>query len=76
MSFEVEIAGSKLEHPLMNAAGACKKVEEVQELARSATAAIMLGSITLEPREGNSGNVYWAGDGFSLNSLGLQTFIP
>lgn len=71
MSFEVEIAGSKLEHPLMNAAGTCKKIEDVQELARSATAAIMLGSITLEPREGNSGNVYWAGDGFSLNSLGL-----
>ena len=70
----VEIAGTYLEHPLMNAAGTCKLLEGtegVRELARSATAAVMVGSITIEPREGNPGEVYWASEVFSLNSLGL-----
>lgn len=71
MKLQTEVAGIKLEHPLMNAAGTCRLLEEVRELARSSTAAIMVGSITLEPRTGNSGNVYWAGSMFSLNSLGL-----
>jgi len=58
----------------MNAAGICKSLEGpegVREFARSNTAAIMVGSITVEPREGNTGEVYWSGEGFSLNSLGL-----
>lgn len=55
----------------MNAAGTCKLLEDVERLARSATAAIMVGSITKEPRTGNEGDVYWAGPTYSLNSLGL-----
>lgn len=31
----------------------------------------MVGSITVEPRTGNTGDVYWAGPIYSLNSLGL-----
>ena len=61
----------------MNAAGTCKLLDagegeiDVRKLARSPVAAIMVGSITLEPREGNSGDVYYTEPGFSLNSLGL-----
>lgn len=71
MELQTEIAGIQLKHPLMNAAGTCKSLEEVQALARSATAAIVVGSITMEPRTGNTGDVYWAGPLYSLNSLGL-----
>lgn len=71
MELQTEVAGIRLEHPLMNAAGTCKMLEDVRELSRSASAAIMVGSITMEPRTGNSGDVYWAGSMFSLNSLGL-----
>ena len=70
-SLRTQIAGIRLEHPLMNAAGTCRRVEEVRELARSATAAIVVGSITLLPRDGNSGDVYYPGPPFSLNSLGM-----
>ncbi|MEX2029026.1 MAG: tRNA-dihydrouridine synthase [Candidatus Paceibacterota bacterium] len=71
MQLQTEVAGLRLEHPLMNAAGTCKMLEEVEKLSRSASAAIMVGSITVEARTGNSGDVYWAGPMFSLNSLGL-----
>jgi len=67
----VDLMGLRLEHPLMNAAGTCKLVEEVNQLSRSATSAVLVGSITVDERPGNSGNVYWAGTMFSLNSLGL-----
>ena len=71
MELQTEVIGLRLEHPLMNAAGTCKMLEDVEKLSRSASAAIMVGSITVEPRTGNSGDVYWAGSMFSLNSLGL-----
>ncbi|MCH7883111.1 dihydroorotate dehydrogenase, partial [Patescibacteria group bacterium] len=74
MELQTNLAGISLEHPLMNAAGTCKLLEGkdgVEKLARSATSAIMIGSIPLEFREGNSGNVYWADGRFSLNSLGI-----
>lgn len=74
LDLSVNVAGIKLEHPLMNAAGTCKLLEGpegIRELARSAAAAIMVGSITLKPREGNSGEVYWTSELCSLNSMGL-----
>ncbi len=73
MELQTSVAGILLEHPLMNGAGTCKLLdgpEGVKELARSNTAAVMVGTITLEQREGNSGEVYWANEMFSLNSLG------
>jgi dihydroorotate dehydrogenase (fumarate) len=66
-----DLAGVPLEHPLMNAAGTCKSVDHVARMARSAVAAVVVGSITAEPRTGNAGDVYWTGPGWSLNSLGL-----
>jgi len=76
MQLETEIAGLKLEHPVMNAAGTCKLFEGdhgVGILARSAASAIMVGSITLEERAGNQGNVYVFDhiQRSSLNALGL-----
>lgn len=73
MTLETVVTGIKLEHPVMNAAGPrCKTVPEVRELARSLSAAVMVGSITVAPRLGNQGDVYWLDpSGFSLNSLGL-----
>jgi dihydroorotate dehydrogenase (fumarate) len=60
-----------LDHPIMNAAGTCKSLEDVRLLARSSVAAVMVGSITKEPREQNDGVAYWSNDAYSLNSLGL-----
>ncbi len=71
MELQTEVVGIRLEHPLMNAAGTCKLLEDVEKLSHSASAVIMVGSITVEPRIGNTGDVYWAGPMFSLNSLGL-----
>ncbi|MDP2660119.1 MAG: dihydroorotate dehydrogenase [Dehalococcoidia bacterium] len=67
----VQLMGLALEHPLMNAAGTCKFVDDVKQLSRASTSAIMVGSITIQERAGNSGNVYVAGPVFSLNSLGM-----
>jgi dihydroorotate dehydrogenase (fumarate) len=71
MGLATELAGLALEHPVMNAAGTCKTVEDVERFARSAVAAIVIGSITLEARNGNPGNVYWAAPAYSLNAPGL-----
>lgn len=57
---------------LGNAAGTCKTIADVEKLARSAVNVITLGSITVEPREGNLGtNHYQDEAGTSINSLGL-----
>ena len=69
MSLETTVAGIKLEHPVMNAAGTVKTKEGVAQMARSASAAVMLGSITYEARGGNTGDTYWASSTHSLNSL-------
>lgn len=71
MVSDTEVAGIQLEHPLMNAAGTCKSLEDVKKLARSSTAAIMVGSGTVEERGGNEGEVYWYEPMFSLNAWGL-----
>lgn len=68
---QVMVAGIKLEHPLMNAAGTCKLIAEVKELAPANTSAIVVGSITKGERETKPGNRFWAGDLFSLNCMEL-----
>ncbi len=56
---------------LMNAAGWCKDIETVRKLAKTPIHEITVGSITLEQRAGNEGNVFWQSpDGtYALNSL-------
>lgn len=56
---------------VMNGAGTCKYLEDVERMARSDQSAIMVGSITLERRQGNAGNVFWLDGLFALNSKGL-----
>ena len=67
----VDFLGLKLEHPIMNGGGTCKDLEGVKRLARSAVAAIEVGSITEEKRDGNPGQVFWLGSNYSVNSLGM-----
>jgi len=57
----------------MNAAGECKLLEHVQELAKTPVTDITVGSITMEPRPGNPGETFWeAPEGlYALNSRGL-----
>lgn len=74
MDTSVTVAGITLEHPLMNAAGMAKVVEDVERLARSASSAIVIGSYTTDARTGNSGTTYATEShnrSFSLNSRGL-----
>lgn len=70
-SLATTLAGVPLEHPVLNAAGTAKSHDDVARLARSAVAAVTVGSITLEPREGNAGEVYATRDGYAVNALGM-----
>ncbi|OGZ70913.1 MAG: hypothetical protein A2980_02745 [Candidatus Staskawiczbacteria bacterium RIFCSPLOWO2_01_FULL_33_13] len=73
INFPTEIAGIELKNPVMNAAGTCKLPEDVERLSNSESSAIMVGSITVESRDGNSGDVYayLPEDRWSINSKGL-----
>jgi dihydroorotate dehydrogenase (fumarate) len=76
---KIEIAGFSIDCPVMNAAGSCRTIEEVKILARSCISLIIVGSFTIEEREGNQGENFWVGgiddedtkDIFSQNSRGL-----
>lgn len=65
--------------PVGSAAGWCKDIEGVRQLAQSAASFIVVGSYTNEPREGNPGNTFNGLSDFSLNSLGMpnrgRTFL-
>lgn len=65
------LAGVALEHPLINAAGTAKSRDDVARLARSPVAAVTVGSITLQPRAGNAGEVYATRPGHAVNALGM-----
>jgi dihydroorotate dehydrogenase (fumarate) len=65
------LAGVALEHPLINAAGTAKSRDDVARLARSPVAAVTVGSITLQPRDGNGGEVYATRPGHAVNALGM-----
>lgn len=58
---------------LGNAAGTIKTLDDVQKACRSAMTEITVGSVTLEPRTGNLGEIYYyhPTERWSLNSLGL-----
>lgn len=72
MDYSVNLAGVRLEHPIMNAAGTVKYPNEVEAFAETAASAGVLGSITMEDRQGHSGETYFSGPGFSTNSIGLK----
>jgi dihydroorotate dehydrogenase (fumarate) len=57
--------------PLLNGGGCCKTIVDVRELSSCLAGAVLVGSITMEPRLGNEGEVWWVGQGAALNSLGM-----
>ncbi len=79
------LAGLTLPAPIMNGAGTCKHIETIVDLSRTASGAIVWGSITRAPRGGHEGEVYYVHPSpgcedsakrgtdaaWSLNSLGL-----
>lgn len=67
------ISGLRFESPVMVGAGPIKLPEQVLEIAKSDSSAIIVGSITIEERAGNPGVSYHAEKDyrFSLNSKGL-----
>lgn len=67
----ITLGDIELSSPIMNAAGIVKSYEDVVKFAKSSVSAVVVGSITVEPRAGNSGTTYYIGNGYSLNSLGL-----
>jgi len=56
-----------------NAAGDVKTLEQVRELARAPISHLVVGSITVEQRDGNEGNTFWVSpdDRYALNARGL-----
>lgn len=70
-STATSVAGVALEHPVLNAAGTAKSLQDVTGLSRSPVAAVTLGSITKEPRDGNAGEVYATRAGYAVNALGM-----
>lgn len=76
-ALRVDLAGLSLEHGLMNGAGTVKLIdgeEGLRAFARSAAAAIMVGSITYAARTGYSDyrdKDYFRGEYYSLNARGL-----
>lgn len=70
-SLATMFCGVALEHPLMNAAGTCKTIEQFEKMVRSAVSGVVVGSITMESRPGNPAPAYANGGFYSLNSLGL-----
>ncbi len=69
----IELSGLKLTSPVINGAGPVKLLEHVKDIARSKAGAIVLGSITVEPREGNMGVTYFTHPQslYSINSKGM-----
>lgn len=67
------IGGAAFEHQIMNGAGYCKDWDHVKKLAPSLCSAVVLGSVTKDPREGNPGDVYYGkvDEKFAINSLGM-----
>jgi dihydroorotate dehydrogenase (fumarate) len=63
----------EFDHPIINAAGTCKTLKNVEKLAVSAVAVIVVGSGTEQGLLGNSGNV-WHHEmpHNTINSLGLN----
>lgn len=72
LDLAVKIGDVVLEHPIMAGAGLVKDIDGVKEVAGSASSLAMLGSITMDAKTGNPGDIYYQGIDFSLNAIGLR----
>ncbi|MBW3004088.1 dihydroorotate oxidase [Candidatus Woesearchaeota archaeon] len=69
---KTSVAGIEFKHPIFNASGPrCTELEELEEIAESSSAAILMKSCTREPREGNPEPRYYDLPHGSINSMGL-----
>lgn len=59
-------------YPIGNGGGVVKTIDDLQRILPTSLGAIEIGSITMEPRDGNTGNTFFKGNGFTLNSIGLK----
>ena len=72
MNLSTNLANITLNSPVFNASGPlCTTLEELENLGKSDSAAIMSKSCTLEPREGNQKPRYYDFELGSINSMGL-----
>ena len=66
------IGGVTLPRPVMNAAcSVAKTVDDVRALAATDIGAVLVGSITVLPRDGNSEPRWYSEANFALNSFGM-----
>lgn len=71
-SLHTTIAGILLSSPIYNASGClCTLDTELNDLAKSNSAAILTKSSTINPREGNEQPRFYLGSNFSINSMGI-----
>lgn len=59
-------------HPIGNGGGVVKNIDDLKKILSTDIGSIEIGSITMEPRDGNTGNTFHKGNGFTLNSIGLK----
>lgn len=68
----VKIGSVAIDTPVMNAAcSVAKSIEDVRALAATKVGVVLVGSITVEPRDGNPEPRWFVGDGYALNSFGM-----
>jgi dihydroorotate dehydrogenase (fumarate) len=68
----VKIGPVAIDTPVMNAAcSVAKSLQDVEALARTTIGVILVGSITVEPRDGNPEPRWFVSDNFALNSFGM-----
>lgn len=68
----ITIGDIELHSPVMNAAcSVAKTIEDVRALATTNTGAVLVGSITVQPREGNEEPRWYSTNSFALNSFGM-----
>ncbi len=66
------IVGLEAPSPIMNGAGIIKTMEDFEKLIDIPEIGVLnVGSITKDKREGNPGDTFYDGNGFTLNTLGL-----
>jgi dihydroorotate dehydrogenase (fumarate) len=68
----MRIGDVQIDPGIMNAAcSVAKSIDDVKALAKTPIGAITVGSITVEPRQGNPEPRWYTGDGYALNSFGM-----
>lgn len=66
------IGSASISTPIMNAAcSVAKSISDVEALSKTKVSVILVGSITVQPRDGNPEPRWFVGEGYALNSFGM-----